>query len=510
MNVIQAKDIGKSSLSEKTEVVVIGSGAGGAIVAYELAAAGKKVILLEAGPYVPSSEFNEVYADMFERLYVDAVAQANTDGDITITQASCLGGSTVVTACACFRIPDWVLKHWEADHGVQGMSPADLAPKCERVEKNLSIHVNEPHEINWNSHILRRGCEALGWSSKPTPRNTKDCVLAGYCVGGCRYDRKMSTLVTYVPWAIEKGARVYVDTRVEEIRVSGGRATGVGAVIRDPKTKDEVARLDVEAQVVVLAAGAVHSPLLLLDNRIANSSGQVGRNFACHPSLNVAALFEEEVYGWVGAVQGVHCNEFGSEEKGGFIIEGAAGNPYLCNGFMLPGIGAESADLAKNVRHLSNAIILLHDENVGRVYRDNGVKKIEYRVAESDKVRMRAAIKAVARIWFAAGARKVILPTIVPNFLESEGDLGVIDTMPMGPGDLIMVSYHPQGTCRMGGDPARSVVNSRGQCHDIPNLVIADASVFPTSVMVNTQVPVFTIATHFADLMNAEPDLYFI
>jgi choline dehydrogenase-like flavoprotein len=509
MNVIQAKDVGKSSLREKTDVVVIGSGAGGAIMAYELAAAGKKVILLEAGPYVPSSEFNEVYADMFERLYVDAVAQANTDGDITITQGSLLGGSTVVTACVCFRIPDWVLKHWKEDHGVEGMSPAELAPKCERVEKNLSIHVNEPQEINWNSQLLRKGCEALGWSSKPTPRNTQDCVLAGYCVAGCRYDRKKSTLVTYVPWAIEKGARAYVDTRVKEIRVSGGRATGVGAVIRDPKTKKEVARLDVESQVVVLAAGAVQSPLLLLDNQIANSSAQVGRNFACHPSLNVAALFDEEVNGWVGAVQGVYCDEFGSEEKGGFILEGAAGNPYLCNGFMLPGIGAESAGLAKNVKHLSNTIILIHDQNVGRVHRQNGVKKIEYRVAESDKVRMRAAIKAAARIWFAAGARKVILPTIVPHFLESENDLGVIDTMPMGPGDLIMVSYHPQGTCRMGGDPARSVVNSHGQCHDIPNLVIADASVFPTSVMVNTQMPVYTVATHFADLMNAEPELYF-
>jgi choline dehydrogenase-like flavoprotein len=509
MNVIQAKDIQRSVVREKTDVIVIGSGAGGAIMAYELAAAGKKVVLLEAGPYVPSSEFNEVYADMFERLYVDGAGQTNADGDITITQGRLLGGSTVVTAAVCFRIPDWVLKHWEVDHGVEGMTPADLAPKCERVEKNLSIHANEPHEINWNSHLLRRGCDALGWSSKPTPRNTEDCVLVGFCVAGCRYDRKKSTLVTYVPWAVEKGARVYTDATVEQIRVSGGRATGVGAVIRDPGTGEAVAQLEVEARAVVLAAGAIHSPLLLLRNKIANSSDQVGRNFACHPSLNVAALFEQEVHGWVGALQGVYCDEFGEEEKGGFILEGAAGNPYLCNGFMLPGVGAESADLAKNVKHLSNTILLTHDENVGRVFWDGGVKKIEYRVAETDKTRMRAAVKAAARLWFAAGARKVILPTIVPTFLESEKDLGLIDTMPMGPGDLIMVSYHPQGTCRMGADPKRSVVNTRGQCHDIPNLVVADASVFPTSVMVNTQMPVFTVATHFADLMNAEPDLYF-
>jgi choline dehydrogenase-like flavoprotein len=509
MNVIQAKDISKSLVREKADVIVIGSGAGGAIMAYELAAAGKKVILLEAGPYVPSSEFNEVYADMIERLYVDAGGQTNTDGDINIVQGACLGGSTVNNATVALRIPDWVLKHWEADHGVEGMMPADLSPKIERVERRLSIHRNEPFEINRNSELLRKGCDKLGWSVQPTPRNVKDCVLVGYCVAGCRYDRKQSMLVTYVPWAIEKGARVYTDARVEEIRASGGRATGVGAVIRDPETKETIARLEVEARAVVLAAGAIQTPLLLLRSGIANRNDQVGRNFSCHPSVNIAALFDEPVDGWVGAMHGVYCDEFGPEEKGGFLFQGACGDPYLLNGFMVPGFGGEATEIAKQVRHMASMAQLTHDHSVGRVSWDDGVKKIEYRTAEEDKERMRTGIRAGARIWLAAGARKVILPSIVPSFLESEKDLGLIDAMPMDPGDLNMFSYHPQGTCRMGEDPERTVVNSRGQSHEIPNLVIADASVFPTSVLVNTQLPIYTLATHFADLMNAEPDLYF-
>lgn len=509
MRVIEAKHVKTSTVKESADVIVIGSGAGGAVMAYELAAAGKKVLLLEAGPYVRSSEFNENYADMFERLFVDKARQTNIDGDISILQGACLGGSTVVNATVSLRMPDWIVDKWQSEYGVEGITSSVLASKYEIVEKRLSIHVNQPHEINRNSQLMQKGCEALGWSVRPEPRNIKDCVLAGYCMAGCRYDRKQSMLVTYVPWAIEKGAAVYTDTRVETIRIKGGRATGVSAVIRDPKSGDTVATLEAEGRAVVLAAGAIQTPLLLLKSGIANSSGQVGRNFACHPSLNVAGLFEEEVKGWVGALQGVMCDEFGAEEKGAVLFQGACPDAYLINGFTIPGIGTEASDLAKRVSHIANMVQLTHDESVGRVSWDDGVKKIAYRVGEEDKKRMRKGFKAGARIWFAAGAQKVILPTIVPMILTSEKEIDLVDQMPMGPGDMNMISYHPQGTCRMGSNSRHSVVNSRGQCHDIPNLVIADTSVFPTSVMVNTQLPVYAIATHFADLMNAEPDLYF-
>lgn len=509
MDIIQGSDIGQSTVKEKADVVVIGSGAGGAVMAYELAAKGKKVVVLEAGPYVPSSEFNEKYPDMFERLFVDAGGQTNIDGDVNILQGSCVGGSTVVNATVSLRTPDWILEEWRADYGVEGMSAAEMAPKFAQVEKRLSVHENKPHEININSQLLRKGCESLGWSTQNTPRNVKDCALAGYCMAGCRYDRKQSMLVTYIPWAIEKGARVYSDARVEEIRVSRGRATGVGAVITDPKSREVVAKLDIDAKVVVLAAGTVQSALLLLKNDIANGSGQVGRNFACHPSVNVAALFDELVLGWNGALQGVQCDEFASPEKGAILFQGATGNPYLVNGFGVPGIGRAAAEISKQVKNIASMVQLTHDQSVGRIYWDDGVKKLDYRLSEKDKAGIRKGMKSAAKIWFAAGARKVILPTVMPNFLESEKEIESIDRLPMAPNDLVLISYHPQGTCRMGSDPQKSVVNSRGQSHEIPNLVIADASVFPSSVMVNTQLPIYAAATHFADFMNAEPDVYF-
>ena len=509
MNVTQARDINQKTLSETTDVVIIGSGAGGAVMAYELANTGKKVVLLEAGPYIPSSEFNEVYADMFERLYVDGAGQTNADGDVTILQGRCLGGSTVVNATVALRTPSWILDAWKTEHGVEGMSPADLAPVFDRVEKRLHVHVNTESEINRNSRLMRAGCEALGWSVKPLPRNIHNCALSGYCIAGCRYDRKQSMLVTYVPWAIEKGAKVYVDTEVERIESDGKRATGVAAVIRDPKTREVVSRLDVKAKMVVLSAGAIQSPLVLLRSQIANSSGMVGQNFACHPSLGVAGVFEEEIRAWEGALMGVYCDEFDQDEKGAFLLQGGAGDPYMfAQG--LPGVGGDLTELSKKINHMASILELVHDKNVGRVSLKDGQKHIEYRIDAHDKVRIRKAISAAARIMFAAGAKQAILPTIKPIVLNGEKELDLIETMPMEPADLRIVSYHPQGTCRMSADPKKSVVNSRGQSHDLPNLVVADASVIPTSVMVNTQLTTYTIASHFADLINAEPAKYLL
>lgn len=509
MNVIQAKDIKQSTLSETTDVVIIGSGAGGAVMAFELANTGKKVVLLEAGPYVPSTEFSEVYSAMFERLYVDGAGQTNADGDINILQGRCLGGSTVVNATVALRTPPWILDSWKTEHGVEGMSPADLAPVFDRVEKRLHVHVNTESEINRNSRLMRQGCEKLGWSVKAVPRNIHNCALSGYCLAGCRYDRKQSMLVTYIPWAIEKGAKVYADTDVERIESDGKRTTGVSATIRDPKTREVVSRLSVKAKMVVLSAGAIQSPLVLLRSQIANSSGMVGMNFACHPSLGVIGIFEDEVRAWEGALLGVCSDEFDHEEKGGFLLQGGGGDPYLfAQG--LPGVGTELTELSKKINHMANLLELVHDRNVGRVSLKGGNKHIEYRIEAHDKARIRKAVKSGAQVWFAAGAKQVVLPSIKPIILDGEKEIDLLDAMPMEPADLRITSYHPQGTCRMGADKSKTVVNSRGQSHDLPNLVVADASVLPSSVMVNTQLTTYTVASHFADLINAEPAKYLL
>ncbi len=503
LTVVTAESVTEKSIHLTVDAVIVGSGASGAVMAFELAKQGKSVVMIEAGRYVPSTEFNERLAEMFGKLFQDKGAQANTDGDFLILQGRCLGGSTVVNGAVCFRMPDDVLEEWHRDHGLTTYTRERLSRAYEKVEKRLSVHVNLPHEINANSRILERGCTSLGWSHRPLSRNTKDCALTGFCVQGCATDRKQSMLVTYVPWALEKGARVFVDSTVEQILTDGGRATGVLATMRRPDTGETVSNLRIDAARVILAAGTVQTPILLMKSGLCGSSGQVGKNFALHPSTVTTALFDEEVFGYRGATLGSYCDEFESLSKGGFILEGGTtGADALCS--LSPGIGAPHIAFMERYKHLACMASLVHDRNNGWIEWDGERKKIHYTLHEDDKPKVRAALKASARIFFAAGATECYLPTYAPTIIRSlEAVDPAIDALTLEPQSLLYFSYHPQGTCRMGTDPQTSVTSPTGETHEVKGLYIVDASVFPTSILVNPQMTVYALATLIAEQMLA-------
>lgn len=505
LNIIDAANVSAAQIELEADAVIVGSGAGGAVCAYELAAAGKRVVVLEAGPYVPSEEFTERYTEMIERLYADAGGQTNAAGDLMVLQGACVGGSTVVNAAACFRTPESILHDWVTRFGLVEFTPEKLRPYFEKVERRLSVHVNQPHEINENSKLLAAGCAKLGYSSRPVARNVKDCALTGFCLAGCATDRKQSMLVTYIPWALAKGAQVYADTRVDEILTEGGRAVGVRGVMRDRASGAQKAAITVRAKTVVLSAGAVQTPVLLLKNRLANRSGQVGRNFACHPSLGIMARFEHEVYGYKGATIGLYCDEFEAPEKGGFILEaGMVGADFVAIG--APGFGAMNVGFMQDFNRIAGLVSLIHDENVGRIeWDDETGKKIHYELAEKDKEVIRRCMIAGAKILFAAGAREVVLPTYAPAVIHGETEIErVVAGLTLEPHTLRLTSYHPQGTCRMGADPEATVVSPSGETHDVAGLFVADASLFPTSIMVNPQISVYALATFVAEHVLAK------
>lgn len=500
LNVTSAADLNTDRLDLDVDAVIIGSGAGGAVMAYELAAAGKRVVVLESGSHIPSSRFNEKFPDMLELLYQDKGNQATKQGDLLVLQGRCLGGSTVVNGCVTFRVPDFILEKWSEEYGLTNLTPEVLAPYFEKIERNLSIHTNQPHEINENSRKLEKGAKALGWSVKPLKRNIKDCGLTGHCLSGCKTDRKQSMLVTYLPWACHYGAQIFTETFATEIITVNGRATGVKAVVIDSATGNKVADMNVKAKVVVAAAGAVQTPLLFLRSGVANSSDQVGRNFACHPSTMIVAEFDADVFTWRGAMLGVYLDEFEHPDKGGFVLEGGGAGPIEIGMSTEPGTGSAYLDFMSRAKNYASCISLIHDHNVGRVSLVEGEKQIDYEIADSDFPAMKAAFKAAAKIYFAAGAERVFLPTGDKRVIESEDQIdAVIDTIENNPFALRMVSYHPQGTMRMGSDPAKSVVNPYGETHDVKGLFVCDASVFPTSIIVNPQESVYAISNYIAD-----------
>lgn len=504
LTLTQAADIKQRTLNLKADAVVVGSGAGGGIAAYELAAQGKKVVVLEAGPYVPSEKFTEMMAIAMATLYQDHGGQSNTEGDISILQGACVGGSTVVNAALCFRTPDYYLKLWAREFGLTNLTTEVLAPYFDKVEARLQIRQNARHETSNGAELINAGLQKLGIPAGIAKRNVKDCGLTGFCFAGCVSDRKQSMLVTYLPWAVAHGAKLYADTRVTRVLTVDKVAKGVEAEVIDPVTKRKKADLRVEAPIVILAAGPVQTPLLLLKDNLANSSGQVGKNFACHPTMSLTAEFEQAVDDFHGAAHSLYVDKYTLPEEGGYLLLNAVQDPVESSFQVEPGTGKPYVSYMSRYRNTIRLITLIHDKNVGEVAWQDGAKQIRYTVDDADFEAMKAGLKTNARILFAAGAKRIHLPTSQALVIEHPDDVDrVIDGLRNEPSRYRYTSFHPQGTCRMGADPKTTVVNPKGETHDIRNLYIADASLLPTSIGYNPSETVYALANYIADQVNA-------
>jgi len=504
LKVTQAADIKQQTIHLEADAVIVGSGAGGAIAAYELAAKGKKVVVLEAGPYVPSEKFSEMMAIAMGTLYQDHGGQANSEGDISILQGACVGGSTVVNAALCFRTPDYYLNLWAKEFGLTNLAPAAMAPYFDKVEANLKIRQNARHETSHGAELINAGLEKLGIPPGIAKRNIKNCGLTGFCFAGCVTDRKQSMLVTYLPWAVAKGATIYADTRVTKVLATDGRARGVEAEVIDPASGRRKATLHVDAPIVVLAAGPVQTPLLLQKSDLANSSGQVGKNFACHPTMSLSAEFDKDVDDFHGATHSLYVDKHTLPEEGGYLLLNAVQDPVEASFQVEPGTGKPYVSYMSRYRNTIRLITLIHDKNVGEVSWKDGAKHIRYAVDDADFEAMKAGLKTNARVLFAAGAKRVHVPTSQRLVIESAGEIDrVIDGLRNEPSRYRYTSFHPQGTCRMGADPARSVVNPKGETHDVRSLYIIDASLLPTSIGYNPSETVYALASYISDQINA-------
>jgi len=460
------------------DVVVVGSGGGGAPAAYELSAAGLDVIVLEAGPYIRPEEFTQRELDTLKKVYVDMGGQGPADGSINVLQGCCIGGSTVINGEVCFRIPDYVLEEWKRLHHVPDMSPSDMAPVFEHVERMINVTVNAGKFLE-SGRMQSQGLAKLGLEAKPVSRNVKDCRGCPYCFFGCAYGCKQSMDQSYLPAAADKGARIISDARVVEFHRVGGSVGGVIA-------KTSAGSLHVEARATVLACGAIATPLMLIDHGL--GAEQVGRNLALHPVLVVSGWFDEQVPEQRAGLISMYSDAY---EKDGILLEFAAGSlPFAAPGS--PGFGVEHKRKLADIGGLWSGGGILRDTGMpGRVRRDRkGGKKVDYKLDEDGKRKARLIMRRSAEIYLAAGANEVTFPITPPRAVTTTDDLGWIESFPVGPADISFVSYHPQGTARLG-----VVTDYDGQVRGANNLYVMDTSLFPSPVGVNTQVPVMAVAT---------------
>jgi len=486
------------------DVCVIGSGAGGAVLAAGLVERGLKVVMLEEGGYHTKKEFDLQEGNAYPMLYQDRGLRSTADVAITILQGKSVGGSTTVNWTTCFRTPARILEHWRRVHGVEGLDLATLTPHFEAVEERLAIHEWPVELANANNRVLWDGCRKLGWEVAPLRRNVKGCVNSGYCGVGCPIDAKQSTLITYIPDAVERGMTLFSNVRAERIEVERGRVSSIRGVALDRRTHRPTGRrVVVRPKVAVSSAGAINGPALLLRSGL-DDNGRVGKRTFLHPVVIMAADFAEPVNAFYGAPQSVGSHHFEDRgpEKIGFFLEVPPVHPMLA-ATAFAGFGREHQDFMARLAHI-NAMIalsidgLLPGDDGGTVsLHEDGRPRIDYPVGEGLKESFRASCVAMARIQLAAGAREVRSLHFESVRIRSEADLPLLEKAPYGALRHAITTAHQMGGCAMGADPATSVVDSSLRHHRIPNLFVVDGSVFPTSLGVNPSETIYALA-HWA------------
>ena len=480
----------------EADVVVIGSGAGGAVMARELAERGVAVVILEEGGYFKRRDFNGHAFEMQRKMYRNGgITFSVGNVGIPIPVGRTVGGTTTINSGTCYRIPSRVLAEWR-DEGLTEFTDEMLAGYYERVEEVLQVAPAQMAHLGGVARVISRGCDALGYDHKPLRRNAPGCDGQGVCCFGCPTDAKRSTNVSYVPMALKAGAELFYRARAERILTDGGRAVGV--VARGP----DGATITVRARAVVVSCGSLITPVFLQDQGLANSSGQLGRNLSIHPAAGAAALFDEEIAGFNAIPQGYAIEEFHDE---GILFEGATTPLDMCMA-ALPFLGDRLVRMAEAYDRVAMFGFLVEDSSRGRVRRIGGRTVVSYWLNERDVARMKRGHEILARVFFAAGAKRVY--PMVNGFeeLHSVNELAAFRRARLRARDLDVSAYHPLGTARMGVDPSRSVVGPDHQCHDVPGLYIVDGSAVPSSLAVNPQVTIMAMATRAAEKLSERLD----
>jgi choline dehydrogenase-like flavoprotein len=492
-----------SSREISVDCAVIGSGAGGAVTAAVLAEGGKSVAILEEGSLSTRRDFTMREADAYRRLYQERGNRATQDLSIVVLQGRGVGGGTTVNWTTSFRTPEHVLRHWEDAHGVSGFSARDLRPSFEAVEERLGIHQVDPSEVNRNNQLLLDGAKRLGLVPELLRRNTRGCMQTGYCGMGCPTNAKQAMHLTYLPDAVAAGADLYANTRVTRLLPEGRSIVSLQAVVMDEaRYLPGQSSLTVRAKRVIVSAGAVNSPALLLRSGLKDSSGLVGRRTFLHPVTVVLGFHDREVRGDSGVPQTVSVRQGldrPTESRMGFFIETPPIHPLVA-ALGIPGFGDRHAELMRRMSHASAMIGLMIDgfdpaEPCGTVrVLDSGRAVLDYAFSDRFWRTARQSTKMLAEVTLAAGARQVWTTHERPILVESRKDLSKIDAASFGPLRQTLMSAHQMGGCQMGGDPTSSVVSPELRHWDYDNLFVIDGSVLPTAAGVNPAETIYGIA----------------
>lgn len=478
------------------DVVVVGSGAGGGTAAGVLAAAGLDVVVLEAGEMHDERHFDGGEETGFLQLYALS-PQSTAEGQVALLAGRGLGGGTVVNYTTSFRTPDRVREEW-AGHGVPQFATAEYAASMDAVCARLGVNTDHDR-VAPRDAILERGARALGWDVAAMPRNVVGCdqdVECGRCGMGCRLGAKQSTAKTWLEDAAHAGARICTGVTVRTVTTSFGRATGVEGVTAAGH------RVQVRARAVVVAAGAIQTPALLLRSGLDNP--HIGRHLRLHPATAVWGRMDEPVDGWVGAMQSRYVDALTDLDGDGYgvLFETAPLTPAFGTGFVNWRGADDFRRRMTELRHTLGVAVIVRDRDPGGTVQVDrrGEPVVSYRLSPRDTDHLVQGLVGGARIAEAAGARWIASthhrtvsyePGVRGSAATFEQDLRRAGA---APATLALAALHLMGTARMGGSRHTSALDPDGRSWDVEGLYVADGSCFPTASGVNPMISIESIA----------------
>ncbi len=517
---VQDASLQDGDVDLETDVVIVGSGAGGATAAEIFAQAGLNVVLIEEGPLKTSTDFRMRESDAYPALYQESAARKTKDKAINIFQGRCVGGGTTVNWTSSFRTPEATLEYWQRAFGLTGYSAADMRPWFARMETRLAI---APWDVapNANNEALARGAADIGIPTAAIRRNVKGCWNLGYCGMGCPTNAKQSMLVTTIPGALDRGAILLTRARALEFVHQRERVTALRCAAMDSEGVDMTARrITVRARAYVAAAGAIGTPALLLRSRVPDPHAVVGKRTFLHPTVVSAATMPAVIAPYSGAPQTIYSDHYLDtlplDGPIGYKLEAPPVHPILM-AITLPSQGTDHARWMRELPHLHVEIALMRDgfhpdSRGGTVTVDgDGAPVLDYPLTPYVWDGVRRAFRTMAEIQFAAGATSVMpIHDKGVAYTRWADARAAIDGLALSPRMTPVVSAHVMGGCAFGPDPRRAAVDPQGRYHHLSNLYVLDGSLFPTSIGANPQLSIYAVTARLADgiagdLVSARP-----
>jgi len=536
---LDVHDLGASGADDEpivleADVVVVGSGAGGGVIAAELTRAGRSVVVIEAGPFLDEAHLPTDELDAYDRVYLNHGLLTTWDGSITMLAGAAVGGGTFVNWMTSIPVPRDVRAGWARDHGLDDLDGHAFDADIAAVEAELGVAPSTV--IPPKDGVILRGAAALGWEAAPIRRNAVECGDCGSCPFGCPRGAKQSTMRVHLAAASVAGARIVDRARVTKVLLEGGRAVGVEAdvLLVDRATglpavdaesrpgRPRTRRLVVRAAQVVVSAGALRTPALLLASGLDHPA--IGRHLRLHPVPVIAAMFDDPIDMWRGTMQAARSLQFGKPDgdRNGYVIESAPGHPGLI-ALALPWEGTDAhAELLGGIRHVAPLIAITRDGGEGRVrLTSSGRVRIDYRLDGRGVATLRHALVSMAGLARAAGARRILAAGTPPRWHGREGFApgeearsfvvfeDALRSFDFAPNRGTVFSAHQMGTARMGAAPADHPCDPAGRVRTrggavVRGLYVGDGSLFPTGIGVNPMITIMALARRIARTVEVE------